>query len=49
MKMLALIPQDLNLYPIMDHRQMKVIDVDNNVKMQYWASKNNMQKYKSMP
>jgi hypothetical protein len=43
--MLAIIPQDLDLYLVMDHRQMKAIDVDYNVRMRYWASKNNMQKY----
>jgi hypothetical protein len=37
------------LYPVMDHKQMKVIDVNYNVRMGYWASKINMQKYKSMP
>jgi hypothetical protein len=44
--MLARTPRDLNLYPTMDHIQMKVIDVDYNVKMGYWASKNNVQEYK---
>jgi hypothetical protein len=46
MKMLARIPWDLDLYPIVDHIQMKVIDVNYSVKMGYWASKNNVQKYK---
>jgi hypothetical protein len=49
MNMLVIISQDLDLYSIVDHRQMKVIDVDYNVKMGYWASKNDMQKYKFMP
>ncbi len=49
MKMLVITPQDLDLYLVMDHKQMKTIDADYNVRMGYWASKNNMQKYKSMP
>jgi len=49
MKMLAITPQDLGLYLVMDHRQMKVINAYYNVRMGYRASKNNMQKYKSMP
>jgi len=49
MNMLVITSQDLDLYPIMDHRQMKAIDIDYNVKMGYWASKNSMQKYKFMP
>jgi len=49
MNMFAITLQELDLYPIMDHKQMKAIDVDFNVKMGYWASKNNMQKYKFMP
>ncbi len=38
--------QNLDLYPTMDQRKMKVIDVDYNVRMGYWASRNNMQEYK---
>jgi len=49
MKMLVITLQDLDLYLIMDHRQMKAIDANYNVKMGYRASKNNRQKYKSMP
>ncbi len=49
MNMLTIIFQDLDLYLVMDHKQMKTIDVNYNVKMGYWASKNNMQKYKFMP
>jgi hypothetical protein len=45
-KMLAKTPWDLDLYPTVDHIQMKVINVDYNVKMGYWASKNNLKKYK---
>jgi hypothetical protein len=44
MKMLVIIPQDLDLYLVMDH--MKAINSDYNVRIGYWASKNNMQKYK---
>jgi hypothetical protein len=36
-------PRDLNLYLIMDHRHMKTIDADYNVRVGYWASRNNMQ------
>jgi hypothetical protein len=36
------IPWDLDLYPIVDQRQMKVINVDYNVRVGYWASRNNM-------
>jgi hypothetical protein len=49
MKMFSITPQGLDLYPVMDHRQMKVIDGDYNVRMVYKTSKNNMQKYKFMP
>jgi hypothetical protein len=49
-RMSTKIPWDLNWYPIVDHRQMKVIDVDYNVRVGYWASRNNMQEYKiTMP
>ncbi len=37
MNMLAITLQNLDLYPGMDHRQVKVINVDYNVKMEYWA------------
>ncbi len=40
------IPQDLDLYPIVDQRQMKVINVNYSVKVGYWASRNNMQEDK---
>jgi len=33
MKMLAITLQDLDLYLIMDHRQMKAIDANYNVRM----------------
>jgi hypothetical protein len=39
MKMFSITPQGLDLYPVMDHRQMKVIDGDYNVRMVYKASK----------
>ncbi len=38
--------QNLDLYSTMDHKQMKVIDVDFNARVGYWALKNNMQEYK---
>jgi hypothetical protein len=37
---------DLHLYTIVDKKQMKVIDVEYNVRVGYWASKNNVQEYK---
>jgi hypothetical protein len=46
MKMHARTPQDLDLYPVVDNKQMKVIDADYSVKMGYWALKNNVQEYK---
>lgn len=49
MKMHAITLQDLDLYLVMNHRQMKAIDANYNVRMGYWALKNNMQKYKFMP
>ncbi len=45
-KMSIKTPIGLDLYPRVDHRQMKVIDVENNVRMGYWASKNSVQEYK---
>jgi len=39
-------PWDLDLYLIVDHRHMKVIDADYNVRMGYWALRNNMKEYK---
>jgi hypothetical protein len=35
-------PRDLDLYLAMDQRQMKVTDAEYNVRMGYWASKNNV-------
>jgi len=46
MKMFVIIFQDLDLHPVVDHKQIKVINADYNVRMGYWASKNNMQKCK---
>ncbi len=46
MRMLAITPQNLDLYLAMDHRQMKAIDANYNVKMEYWASGNKVQNYK---
>jgi hypothetical protein len=34
------------MYLVVDHKQMKVIVIDNNVRMGYWASRNNVQEYK---
>jgi len=42
----ARIARELDLYPIMDHKHMKVINANYNVKVGYWASRNNMQEYK---
>jgi hypothetical protein len=42
------IARDLNLYLIMDNKHMKRIDVDYNVRVGYWASRNDMQETKSM-
>ncbi len=36
------IAQNLDLYPIVDQRHIKTIDADYNVKVGYWALKNNM-------
>jgi hypothetical protein len=42
MRMFAITPQDLDLYPTMDHIQMKRIDVNYSVRMGYWAVRNNV-------
>ncbi len=39
-------PQDLDLYPIMDLRHVKMIDADYNVRVGYWASRSNAWEYK---
>jgi hypothetical protein len=39
-------PRDLDLYPTVDHKQMKAIDANYNVVLGYWASRNNVQEYK---
>jgi hypothetical protein len=44
--MLARIPQNLDMYLEMDCRHMKAIDANYNVRVGYWALKNNMQEYK---
>jgi hypothetical protein len=41
-KMPTKIAQNLDLYPIVDQRHIKTIDADYNVKVGYWALKNNM-------
>jgi hypothetical protein len=38
--------RDLDFYPTMDHKQMKGIDVDYNVRVGCWASRNNVEEYK---
>jgi hypothetical protein len=38
--------KDLHLDPVVDHRQMKVINAEYNVKVGYWALRNNIQEYK---
>ncbi len=38
--------QNLDLYPIMDHKQLKPINVDYSVRVGYQALRNNMQEYK---
>jgi hypothetical protein len=43
--MLTKIPRDLDLYPTVDQRQMKTINVKYSVIMGYWALRNNMQEY----
>jgi len=35
LQMFAITPRDLDLYPAMDHKQMKTIDVDYNVRVGY--------------
>lgn len=45
-KMLARTPPNLDLYLIVNQRQMKAIDIEYNVRVGYWASRNNMQEYK---
>jgi hypothetical protein len=40
--MLAIIPPNLDLYPIVDKRQIKMIDAKYNVRVGYWASRNNV-------
>jgi len=36
--MSTITPEDLDLYPTMDQKQMKAIDADYNVRVGYWAS-----------
>ncbi len=45
-RMLVKTPWNLDMYPTMDHKQMKMIDVDYSVRVGYCASRNNMQEYK---
>jgi len=46
-RMLVGTPMDLDLYLEVDQRQMKVIDVEYNVRVGYWTSRNNMHEYKA--
>ncbi len=46
MRMPTRIVWNLDLYLIVDYRQVKVIDVDYNVQVGYWDEKNNVQEYK---
>ncbi len=41
----AITPRDLDMYPTMDQRQMKVIDAYYNVRVGYGALRNNVQEY----
>ncbi len=42
MKMLIRTPKDLDLHPTIDRRHVKMINVDYNVRVGYWASRNNV-------
>jgi hypothetical protein len=42
MRMLAKTFRDLDLYPVVDHRHMKMIDANYSVRVGYWASRNNV-------
>ncbi len=46
MRMHARTLQDLDLYPIVDHKHMKAIDAYYSVRVGYWVLKNNVQEYK---
>jgi hypothetical protein len=39
-------PWNLDLYLVVDYKHMKAIDGDYNVRVGYWASRNNLQEYK---
>jgi hypothetical protein len=41
-RMLVITPRDLDLYLVMDHGHMKVIDADYNIRVGYWALNNNV-------
>jgi hypothetical protein len=45
-RMHVITPRYLYLYLVVDYKHMKVIDVDYNVGVGYWALRNNMQEYK---
>jgi hypothetical protein len=46
MRVLVKTPRDLDLYPVVDHSKMKVIDANYIVRIGYWALRNNVQEYK---
>jgi hypothetical protein len=46
MKIAIIILGDLHLCPAVDQRHMKIIYEEYNVKVGYWASKNNTKEYK---
>ncbi len=45
-RMFVRTPPNLDLYPIVDQRQMKMIDAKYNVRVGYWALRNKVQEYK---
>lgn len=45
-RMLVRTPRGLDLYLVVDQRQVKVIDAKYSVRVGYWASRNNVHEYK---
>jgi hypothetical protein len=45
-RMFTRTPPNLDLYLQVEHRQIKTIDAKYNVRVGYWALRNNMQQYK---
>jgi hypothetical protein len=39
-------PQNLDLYPIVGKKEMKSIDVEYEIQIGYWATRNHLQDYK---